>query len=280
MAKKTTKKKQIWVVGDLQGWITPVHQLIKQIKQDNKSFQLYFVGDLCNRGAESLETLQFLMNAGDQVKCILGNHDLHLLATYAGIRSPGSLDTLEPILKHPDCKKIIDWLRHQPLARYVDGHLMVHAGVQHTWSVKKTLKLAKEVEQLLQSDDWKKHLAKMYGNTPTKWSNQLKGADRTRMIINTLTRMRFCDKNGRMELQCKAPPSKAPKELVPWFEVPHRKTKKTPIVFGHWSALGLVNTPYIIALDTGYVWGGKLTAMRLSDRKIIQIKAPFPSKHG
>jgi bis(5'-nucleosyl)-tetraphosphatase (symmetrical) len=225
------------------------------------------VGDLVNRGPDSLgvlRTLKSLQEAG-KAECILGNHDLHLLARDAGIRGPKSLDTLDDILKAPDRKDLIEWLRHRPMALYSGkdnlNTLFVHAGILPQWNVTKTLELAQELEKVLRHKNYAKSLLEMYGNTPNHWNDKLKGAERLRVIINSLTRLRFCTTKGVMEFESKEGVGDAPKGYIPWFEVPHRKTQDAKVIFGHWSTLGLLKKKNVVGLDTGCVWGGQLTAM-------------------
>lgn len=265
----------IYAIGDVQGCRSQLEQLIKKLPKDGK---IICVGDLVNRGPDSLGTLRLLkgLQEAGRAECILGNHDLHLLARDAGIRSPKSLDTLEPILKAPDRKELIHWLRHRPMALY-SGHdyfntLFVHAGVLPQWDIAQTLELAHELEKVLRHKNYAQSLIEMYGNTPTAWSNQLKGAERLRVIINAFTRLRFCNAKGVMEFESKEGAGNAPKGYMPWFEVPNRKTQDVKIVFGHWSTLGLLKKTNVTGLDTGCVWGGKLTAMSLGNRpKFIQV---------
>lgn len=268
------KKPTIWAIGDVQGCCDALEELLAHpdIKEDPEA-QFWFAGDLINRGPNSLKTIRTIMQLGERAICVLGNHDLHLLAVYAGIRRENKSDTIDEILQAPDAEAIIDWLRHRPLAHFDQEHLIVHAGVMAKWDEKKTLKLAGEISDTLQSKHWKKYLQKMYGNEPNRWRDSLTGSKRRRVIINALTRMRMCFEDGSMEFGSKdAPSTNKSNDIMPWFELPHRKTEKTTIIFGHWSTLGLMIRKHLIALDTGCVWGGKLTAIRLSDRKLIQIE--------
>jgi bis(5'-nucleosyl)-tetraphosphatase (symmetrical) len=259
----------IFAIGDVQGCCAQLKQLLKKLPKKSK---IICVGDLVNRGPDSLGTLRILkeLQEAGQAECILGNHDLHLLARDAGIRGPKSLDTLEPILQAPDRRELIDWLRHRPMALY-SGHdnsntLFVHAGVLPQWDVTKTLELAHEVEAVLRHKNYKKYLIEMYGNTPNQWNDRLKGSERLRVIINAFTRLRFCKKNGVMEFESKEGAGAAPVGYMPWFEVPQRKTQDVKIIFGHWSTLGLLKKKNVTGLDTGCVWGGSLTAMSLGAR--------------
>ncbi len=268
------KKPSIWAIGDVQGCCDSLEELLSHpdIKADENA-QFWFAGDLINRGPNSLKTLRTIMSLGEHAVCVLGNHDLHLLAVYAGIRRENKSDTIDEILEAPDVEEIIDWLRHRPLAHFDQDHLMVHAGVMAKWDEKKTIKLAGEISEALQSKHWKKYLQKMYGNEPNRWRDSLTGSKRRRVIINALTRMRMCFIDGSMEFGSKDSPSDNKSDnILPWFELPNRKTEKTTIIFGHWSTLGLMVRKHLIALDTGCVWGGKLSAIRLSDRKLIQVE--------
>jgi len=234
--------------------------------------RFWYAGDLVNRGPQSLATLRRVISLGERAMAVLGNHDLHLLATAAGARKLSKSDTVEEILLAPDAADLIDWLRHRPLVHYEQGHLLVHAGILPAWDVAKTLALAAEVQQALRGPQWRKALQKLYGNVPTAWDDNLKGSKRVRVIINALTRMRLCTPAGQMALTTKAPPSACPPGLVPWFDVPARATADVTVIFGHWSTLGLMLRDNAVCLDTGCVWGGSLTAMRLRDRKIIQVQ--------
>jgi bis(5'-nucleosyl)-tetraphosphatase (symmetrical) len=270
-ARGMTTPPSIWIVGDLQGCSKPLHALLNHpdiLNDDDPTF--WFAGDLINRGPDSLGTLRTVMSLGDKAVSVLGNHDLHLLGVVAGARKPGKSDTFQPILEAPDAQELIDWIRHCPLAHYEHQHLMVHAGVLPKWDVAQTLALAGEVESELRSLDWKKKLCDMYGNEPNSWKDELHGAKRMRVIINALTRMRMCNSRGHMEFSHKGAPSNNG-ELMPWFDVPDRHTGDDTIVFGHWSTLGLLMRPDVVCLDTGCVWGRQLTAMRLHDRKLVQI---------
>lgn len=263
----------VWMIGDLQGCCDPLERLLEhpEVAADPDA-RLWFAGDLVNRGPKSLATLRRLMSLGDRVVAVLGNHDLHLLAAAAGVRKPGRHDTLDEILAAPDRAELIDWLRTRPLAHFEHGHLLVHAGVLAKWTVERTLALAAEVEETLQGPNWQKALQKMYGNEPVHWKEHHKGGKRMRVIINALTRIRLCTPAGHMEFATKVAPGAWPAGLMPWFDVPGRATRDITVVFGHWSTLGLLLRPDVICLDTGCVWGGSLSALRLQDRKLVQIK--------
>ena len=268
--------RSTWAIGDVQGCEHALAMLIERIHaharehEDHYPF-LVFAGDLVNRGPQSLATLRRIKSLGDRCAVVLGNHDLHLLAAAHHIRKPHSLDTLDEILCAPDRDELLDWLRRQPLALMREGHLIVHAGVLPQWTAAQAVALSDEVRQVLGGPDWIGFLTNMYGNVPDRWDDSLRGHDRLRCIVNALTRMRFCDASGRMEFVSKEGADAAPAGYMPWFDVPGRMTASAPIVCGHWSTLGLVMRPDLIALDTGCVWGGKLSAVRLHDRALIQI---------
>ncbi|HEU0201769.1 MAG TPA: symmetrical bis(5'-nucleosyl)-tetraphosphatase [Burkholderiaceae bacterium] len=265
----------IIVMGDMQGCLTSLQTLLAQFPQADR---LIFVGDLVNRGPQSLASLRFVRDLGERAVTVLGNHDLHLLAAAAGIRPLHRDDTLQEILDAPDRDGLLEWLRARPLAHLEAGALFVHAGVLPQWTVEQTLALAREVEAGLRSADHRAFLATMYGNEPARWDDALAGADRMRCVINAFTRIRFVTADGTMKFKLKEGAASAPPGLVPWFDHPARRTHPArgglPIVFGHWSALGLVNRADIVCLDTGCVWGGKLSAMRWPDRALWQVDCP------
>ncbi len=269
-----------YAIGDLQGCDQQLAMLLEKIKRQAKtktqtqSTKFIFVGDIVNRGPQSLHTLQRIHKLGEDAEMVLGNHDLHLLAVAKGIRKAHASDTLGDILNSPHCDVWIDWLRRQPLALHKNHHLIVHAGVLPQWTTQQTLELAREVETCLQGPDWVDFLREMYGNTPRQWDDKLTGTDRLRCIVNGLTRIRFCTKDGVMDLDTKEGINAALPDHMPWFDVPERKTSDTTIVFGHWSTLGLMLRPNLISLDTGCVWGGQLTAVCLEDRSLVQVDCP------
>ena len=267
-----TAPPSIWMVGDVQGCCEPLERLLAHPDVAGEpDSRFWFAGDLINRGPQSLAALRRIIALGDRAVAVLGNHDLHLLAAAAGVRRPGKSDTLDDILTAPDADELIKWLRHRPLAHFEQGHLLVHAGTMAKWDVAKTLALAGEVEQALRGPDWKRALQKMYGNQPVTWDERFHGGKRLRVIINALTRMRLCTPSGHMTFDTKAAPHSRSEALIPWFDVPKRATRDVTVVFGHWSTLGLMVRPDAICLDTGCVWGGQLTALRLQDRKLVQI---------
>ena len=264
-----------YLTGDLQGCCDPLEQLLATIDFSPSRDRIHLLGDLVNRGPQSLAVLQRLVSLGDAAQCLLGNHDLHLLAVAHGVRKPGKGDTLEAILADPHRDVLLDWLRHRQLAAQACGWLLVHAGVIPQWSAADTLACAGEIETLLRSDRIAEFLPAMYGNEPRRWDPALQGPDRWRFIVNVLTRMRLCSADGELELK-KDAPGEAPPGMQPWFSHPHRLTVDTPIAFGHWSQLGLVDTPTLLSTDTGCVWGGQLTAVRVDGgrREVIQVKCP------
>lgn len=260
-----------YAIGDLQGCLDAFLKLRGTLPQAQR---FIFVGDLVNRGPQSLATLRAVKAMADagQAVALLGNHDLHLLAMDADIRAAHDDDTLQPILDAPDRRVLIDWLRTLPLAHAEGGYLFVHAGVPPAWTAAQTLQYAGEVRQRLVRDDYRDFLQQMYGNKPSRWDDALSGNDRLRFIVNALTRLRIVEPDGRMVLKFKDSARKAPEGTVPWFDHPQRATRDVPVVFGHWSTEGLVQRANVVGLDTGCVWGGKLTAMRLGDGKLFQVE--------
>ena len=263
------KSMSLYCIGDLQGCNAPFQRLLEKIDFSPSRDTLYLLGDLVNRGPDSLSTLRSLMALGDAAQCLLGNHDLHLLALWQGVRKPGRHDTVQDILQAPDREALLDWLRHRPMAMHCHGWLMVHAGALPQWTAAQTMSLAAEVETALRGPELKDFLRAMYGNLPCQWQDDLEGADRLRVIVNALTRLRFCTAQGAMEFGSNEGASQSPEGYMPWFEVPGRATQDTPVAFGHWSTLvtdashhtGLRNNT--LPLDTGCVWGGCLTAAKL-----------------
>jgi bis(5'-nucleosyl)-tetraphosphatase (symmetrical) len=269
-----------YAIGDLQGCANELEHLLEGIEAASPGARLVFVGDLVNRGPASLRTLRLIRALGDRARTVLGNHDLHLLAVSQGIRAPGRGDTLDDILQAPDRDELLDWLRRQPLALMADGHLVVHAGVLPQWTAGQVLALSAEVEAQLQGEAWTDFLRTMYGNEPARWHDDLQGADRWRCIVNALTRLRFCRTDGKMEFATKDGPGQPPAGYLPWFDVPSRCTAEVPVVFGHWSTLGLVQRENLFGLDSGCVWGGKLSAIRLADGFVMQVACAGYQKPG
>ena len=265
---------ETFAIGDVQGCATELTSLLQQIDALSPGAQLVFVGDLVNRGPASLRTLRMVKRLGPHARTVLGNHDLHLLAAANGVRAPAASDTLADILNAPDRDELLHWLRHQPLALMADGWLVVHAGVLPNWHTAQVLSLAAEVETRLQADDWLDFLRSMYGNQPARWSDTLTGNERLRCIVNALTRLRFCSAEGEMEFNTKEGPGAPPAGFMPWFDVPGRLTADVPVLFGHWSTLGILQRENLFGLDSGCVWGGKLSALRLSDSHLLQVDCP------
>jgi len=285
----------LYLIGDVQGCDDALQRLLDVISFSPSRDTLHLLGDLVNRGPQSAATLRRLMQYGPAAQAVLGNHDLHLLALAAGVRQPGRSDTLDEILQASDREAMLDWLRWQRMAmlEQIDGHplLMIHAGVLPDWSATKTMALAGEVESVLRGAALGDFLRQMYGNEPDEWSDALTGADRLRVIVNALTRMRFCDARGRMDHESKEGAATAPSGYMPWFEVPGRRTADVTVAFGHWSTLGWLGRSDVLSLDTGCVWGGCLSAVRVggaapSDdttclkQELIQIKCAQAQKPG
>lgn len=262
-----------FVIGDVQGCDDQLQVLLEKIDAIDPHARLLFAGDLVNRGPKSLATLRRVKNLGERANSVLGNHDLHLLAVAQGIRPSHHNDTHDELLAAPDREDLLHWLRHRPLAIEHNQALLVHAGVFANWNKAQTLALAQEIEQKLRGDDYHQLLTDMYGNHPNQWRDDLQGAERNRCIINGLTRMRFCHEDGSMDFDLKEGSEQAPEHLTPWFDLPQRRTQDCTLVFGHWSTLGLVLRENLISLDTGCVWGGKLSAVRLGDRMVVQVES-------
>ena len=271
-----------YLIGDIQGCCDALERLLQRLDFSPSRDRLWVLGDLVNRGPASLATLRRLIQLGGAATCLLGNHDLHLLAAAHGVRRPHKGDTVDDILAAADRGALIDWLRHQRLAVWDTGWLMVHAGVPPPWSREDTLALAGEVEAVLRGPDLPGFLAAMYGNEPARWDPGLTGMPRLRFVVNALTRLRFCTADGEMDFKTKDGAGAAPPGFMPWFDVPGRRSAGTPVAFGHWSTLGLVDRPDLLALDTGCVWGGQLTAARVdgASREIIQVPCEQAQRPG
>lgn len=263
----------VYAIGDVQGCYDELLALLERIAFDPAADRLWFVGDLVNRGPQSLQALRFVKGLGHSAQCVLGNHDLHLLAVAAGVRSLHKGDTFGDVLTAPDAAHWLRWLRQQKLAHVEAGWLCVHAGLVPQWDAAETLALAAEVEALLCGPALEAFLPRMYGNEPRQWADTLQGDARLRFVINVLTRLRFCTADGVLDFKTKEGAGAAPPGHHPWFEVPGRASAGQPVAFGHWSTLGLVNRPGLLAIDTGCVWGGALTAVRVDGgrREVLQV---------
>ncbi len=265
------------VIGDVQGCDDSLRLLLATAPAAER---LLFLGDLVNRGPQSLAALRRVRSFGERAITVLGNHDLHLLAVAAGIRPQHADDTLQEILDAPDVDELLDWVRTRPLAHWEQGALFVHAGLFPVWSAARTIELAREVERRLSAPDYRVFLATMYGNQPARWSEALTGPDRLRCILNALTRMRYLSDDGTMDFRIKEGPAAAPPGLVPWFDHPQRATRGTPVIFGHWSTLGLMLRDDAICLDTGCLWGQALTALSWPERTTVQVPCPRVRRPG
>ncbi|WP_347988240.1 symmetrical bis(5'-nucleosyl)-tetraphosphatase [Methylomonas sp. AM2-LC] len=256
----------IYAIGDVQGCYDELRRLLDLIKFDPGVDQIWLAGDLVNRGPKSLETLRFVKGLGESAITVLGNHDLHLIATVVAMGKSGKKDTLTPILQAADCAELIDWLRRQPLFYHNQQFCMFHAGLPPQWDFELTQKMAKEAEQAMQGSDYERFFKSMYGNKPAVWQDDLHKTDRMRFTINCLTRLRYCTADGVMDFSQSGPPGSQPTGLIPWFAVPGRKSLDMRIIFGHWSTLGFYQGHNCYGIDTGCLWGGQLTALKLGEQ--------------
>jgi len=278
----------LYCIGDVQGCDAALQRLLDLIAFSPSRDTAYLLGDLVNRGPDSAAVLRRCRAHDGALRSLLGNHDLHLLATAHGARKPSRRDTLDGILHADDRDSLLDWLRRQPLAiAHAHGGetlLMLHAGALPAWSTADTLRLAGEVQEVLRGNDLPAFLHQMYGNQPDHWNDALAGTDRLRVIVNALTRLRFCSPGGVMDFESTESASSAPPGLLPWFDVPGRRTAGTLTAFGHWSTLGWFSRPDLIGLDTGCVWGGQLSAVRfgatLAERELLQVQCPQAQAPG
>jgi len=272
----------IHLIGDVQGCAVALDELLASIAFSPSRDRIVVLGDLVNRGPQSLQVLRRLASLGSAATCLLGNHDLHLLAVALGGHKLKRGDTFGDVLAAPDSAAWTDWLRQQPLAHLEAGWLCVHAGVVPQWDTAQTLALAAEVQALLRGPDAGAFFNVMYSNDPTQWHPALQGVQRWRFIVNSLTRIRFCSPTGVLDLKSKEGADQAPPGVLPWFEVPGRRTATQPIAFGHWSTLGLINRPTLLALDTGCVWGGALTTVRVDGgrREVQQVACEQAQRPG
>jgi bis(5'-nucleosyl)-tetraphosphatase (symmetrical) len=268
----------VYAIGDLQGCFEPLEALLETIAFDRARDRLWFVGDLVNRGPDSLRCLRFVRDLGDAAVTVLGNHDLHLLCVAEGVEKPRPRDTLDDVLAAPDRRELLDWLRHRPLVHVESGFVLVHAALLPEWTVAQASALAAEAEAMLRGPDYRDIFARMYGDKPDRWSEDLTGLERFRLVVNATTRLRVCDPSGAMALAFKGEPGDAPGECIPWFDVPGRRNADHTIVFGHWSALGLQVREDIVCLDSGCVWERSLSAMRLEDRRVFQVPCAAPPR--
>lgn len=261
-----------YAIGDIQGCFDSFRRLLDVCRFDPAVDRLWLVGDLVNRGPASLETLRFVRDLGTAAVTVLGNHDLYLLmVAFGAARKRGSDDTIQPILDAPDRDALLDWLRRQALCHTEGDFCLVHAGLLPQWTTTQARALAREVETALQADDHADFIRNMWGSEPAAWSDDLQGWARLRVIVNAMTRMRFCSPLGVMEFATKGEVANAPPGYLPWFEVAHRKSADQTLVTGHWSALGLRLLPNLLAIDSGCLWGNQLTAVRLEDRQVLQV---------
>lgn len=268
----------VYAIGDIQGCYRPLQDLLGQLEFDPERDRLWFTGDLVNRGPDSLEVLRFVHDLGDRAVVVLGNHDLHLLAVWAGQARTKRNDSLDGILRAPDRDQLMDWLRSRPLLHEDPdlGAVLVHAGIPPAWDLATARRCAREVEAVLRGPDHVALFGELYGDEPAQWDPALRGTERLRFIINAFTRMRYCDTEGRLEMDCKQAPGTQPAGYLPWFEVPGRRYDAAAgrIVCGHWSTLGYRQQPGLLALDTGCLWGGQLTAVRLDDPDLPRYSLP------
>lgn len=261
----------LYAIGDLQGCFRAVVRLLEIIRFDPARDHVWFTGDLVNRGPDSLRCLRLVKDLGAAAVSVLGNHDLHLLAVAHGAQAARPRDTLDEVLAAPDRDALLDWLRHRPLIHKDGEYLLVHAGLPPSWDAQMAVDLAREVETVLRGERAAALFAHMYGDRPDRWDPQLASWERLRFIINACTRMRYVDAEGRLDLRANGPPGTQPRGLYPWFALPGRKSADTTVVTGHWSALGVMHGPRLVALDSGCLWGRALTAVRLDDGGIYRV---------
>ena len=260
-----------YAIGDIQGCFDSFVRLLARCAFNPAKDRLWLVGDLVNRGPRSLETLRYVRNLGQAATMVLGNHDLSLLMAAEGFGKISKGDTYDQVLQAPDCDELLDWLRHQRMCHVEGDYCLVHAGLLPQWTAAEARSLAAEVESALTADNWREFLAHMWGSEPPAWRDDLEGWARLRVIVNAMTRMRFCSPEGVMDFKAKGEVSKAPEGCIPWFEVPDRRSADSVLITGHWSALGLKVPPNLLAIDSGCLWGGPLTAVRLEDRAVFQV---------
>lgn len=268
-----------YAIGDLQGNFNELQALLERIDFLPGRDRIWFTGDLVNRGPASLECLRFVRGLGDSALVVMGNHDFHLLCVSQGATHARKGDTMEAILAAPDREELLGWVRSLPLLVSEKGFVMVHAGVLPQWTIDEAAILADEVAHALRTMELGRFCAELYGDED-RWSDELVGMERVRVVVNAMTRMRVCSPDGRMQLRFKGEPGAAPAGFLPWFAVPGRKSRGTPLICGHWSALGLQLRDDLIAVDTGCLWGRSLTAVRLHDRTVFQVPGPAFTAHA
>lgn len=264
----------------MQGCYAPLQGLLEAIDFEPARDRLWFVGDLVNRGPDSLACLRFVRGLGDAAVAVLGNHDLHLLCVAEGAEKRRKRDTIDAVLEAPDREELLDWIRHRPLMHVEAGHALVHAGLLPQWTVSRARSLAGEVERALRGPGYRELLENMYGDQPDRWDDRLRGFDRLRVIINAMTRLRVCGEDGAMVLAFKGEPGEASDAWTPWFDVEGRRSRDHAVVCGHWSALGVVLRPDLLSIDSGCVWGRALTAVRLGDRRVFDVPCPAAGAPG
>lgn len=266
----------LYAIGDIQGCHAELCELLDAIGFAPARDRLWLVGDLVNRGPDSLAVLREVKALGDAAVTVLGNHDLHLLTVAHGHRRLHRGDTLQPVLDAPDRIDLLEWLQHLPLVVQEEARLLVHAGLLPQWTATRSVALSREVQAMLASARASEFLGQLYGDEPANWRDDLEGFDRLRVIVNACTRLRFCRPDGTMEFREKRGADQAPEGMKPWYEHAHRATSDAHVICGHWSTLGLLLLPNVSMLDTGCVWGGSLTGMRLPERTIYEV----PSRSG
>jgi bis(5'-nucleosyl)-tetraphosphatase (symmetrical) len=261
-------------IGDIQGCYDQLMRLLERARYDERRDVLWFVGDLVNRGPRSLATVRFVKGLKERAVTVLGNHDLNLLAVAEGIRKPHRGDTDGDILAAPDRDELLAWLRQQRMLHVENGYAMVHAGLLPQWSIPQAAALAREVEQALRGPGYRKFLREMYGNEPVRWRDDLTGADRLRVIVNAMARMRLTSADGVLELNYKMGLDRMPQGYIPWYDAPQRASRGATVIFGHWASHGLLVREDVVCLDSGCVWGRALSALRLEDRQLFSCDCP------
>ncbi len=267
----------VFAIGDVQGCFAPLCRLLEDIDFQTPRDELWLVGDLVNRGPDSLDVLRFVKSLNCHARVVLGNHDLHCIAMAYGVRKPGSGDTLQQVMDAPDRQELIEWLCHCPLLYEQEGyrHVMVHAGIPPAWDLETARSCARELETVLAGPQRMSFLQHMYGDAPHTWDHALNGISRLRYITNAFTRLRYCHADGRMDFAEKRPPGEQAPGLLPWFQIEGRLSQNIPIIFGHWASLQanrpLTPNQNVLHIDTGCVWGGPLTAVRLEDQRRFSV---------